>query len=422
MILQPHRERASSWLIALSMSTAVHAGAFVYAFDLLPFGVATPPIPAAFPQIEITNVVMQPETPLATPEVETPEPVDPSAAEALQPEALAAVEPDPVEAVEPETAAPVDEAEQSDLEPEALAAVEPEDTATAIEPEDTTAALEPENLSPVLPEDGAVLQGATVAPTTPIAPERIAAVAPAAGEVVGVVTTAPRVGAVNAIPDRPAPTPVAQPAAEPPSPEDLALLEVIDRIRTRFGDRCLVALPQSGGATPSVVLVSDQDRTMATFEREVLSDPNLPVDVQNLLVDARQCAAVEFARARAAYPLFKVDLQLRSRDVASGERLIGTIGNVGGRYTSLLLVDDNGVVQDLRRFTRFVGSSAEFDIPVTRDGSARDTSQLLVVLTTPGRPETVTNLSGRLAEDFFGPLDTELGTQGQIAILPFFVR
>lgn len=422
-MLQPHREGATSWIAAFVMSTAVHAGAFVYAFDLLPFTAAPPPVPAAFPQISITNVVLE-ETTLAALEPETPEPVDPAAAESLQPEELAPVEAESAEAVEPETLTPE---EVAPVEPEVAEDIAPEpelepETLAAIEPEEPADALQPESLSPIVPDDGAVLQGATVAPVVAAEPERMAAVVPDAADSLAAAPSGMRVAPLNQLPDRPAVTPAAQPAVTPPTEEELALLEVIDRIRNRLGDRCLIALPQSGGATPRVIVVSDEDRTMATFGREVLNDPNLPVDVTNILVDARQCAALEFARGRAAYPQFRVDLQLRSRDVASGERLIGNIGNVAGRYTSLLLIDDNGVVQDLRRFTRFVGSSAEFDIPVTRDGANRDTSQLLLVLTTQGRPETLTNLSGRLAEDFFGPLDAELGTQGQIAILPFFVR
>lgn len=421
MILQPHREGASSWIIALAMSSAVHAGAFVYAFDLLQFDQGPPPVPAAFPQIQITSVVMQEESALATPEVETPDPVDPSEAETLQPETPDTVEP---ETIEP--AGADEDVLQPELEPEVVAAVEPDpepEVATPIEPEDIAANLIPENLSPVLPEDGATLQGATVAPRAQTVPDRVAALTPTdLSETLSSASQGIRVAPVNAVPARPAPAPVAQPATPPLTQQELALLEIIERIRKRLGDRCLVALPQSGGDTPRVILVSDQDRTMTTFRRDVLSDPALPVDVTNILVDPRQCAAVEFARGRAAYPQFRVNLQLRSRDVASGERLIGNVGNVAGRYLSLLLIDDNGVVQDLRRFTRFVGSTAEFDIPVTRDGSARDTSQLLIVMTTDGPPKTLGNLSGRLAEDFFGPLEAELGSRGQIAILPFYVR
>ncbi len=161
---------------------------------------------------------------------------------------------------------------------------------------------------------------------------------------------------------------------------------------------------------------------MATFVTEVLSDPDAPVENRRVLIDSRQCAALDFARARPSYPSFRVDMGLQSRIVASGDRLTGRIRNIAGRYTSLLLIDSNGVVQDLRRFTRFTQGSAEFDVPVTRDGAQRDTAQLLLAVASPARPATVTQMSGRLAQDFFPPLAQELGNQAVIAILPFDVR
>ncbi|MEL6680710.1 MAG: serine/threonine protein kinase, partial [Pseudomonadota bacterium] len=105
-----------------------------------------------------------------------------------------------------------------------------------------------------------------------------------------------------------------------------------------------------------------------------------------------------------------------------GQSLVGVLGNVAGRYTSLLIVDDNGVVQDLRRFVTFSGGQVTFDVPMTRAGPARDTNQLLVVLATPGRPRAVQEQAGRLAEDFFAALEAELGTDPLISVVPFRVR
>ena len=107
----------------------------------------------------------------------------------------------------------------------------------------------------------------------------------------------------------------------------------------------------------------------------------------------------------------------------SGGRLIGSIEGVSpGAYTALLLVDDNGVVQDLRRFIRFAGGKAEFDVPVSRDGDPRDTSQILIALAAPSRPPTITNLAGRLAEDFFPALAKDLPANASLAVLPFDLR
>ncbi len=381
MIYHPNAERGSYWGAAFGLSVVVHAAGFALAFDLLPDwgGNAPPPLP---PEISISSIVVE-ETTLA----------------ALAPEPAALpVEtplPDPAETAQPEPEQPSPEA------PEPLLA-EP------LSPEP----LAPETLSPLLPEEGEVLQGTKLAPVQ---------LAPVQRE----VTTAALVPADRLEPTRPAtPQPVAVAPPPPPTAEESALRELIDRIRNHFGDPCLIALPQSRGATvdPLVVMLSDSDRSMNTFSGQVLTDPDLPVEGQSILIDARQCPAVNFARERPSYPAFQLGLTLRSTDVTSGGTLVGTIDNAAGAYTTLLLIDDNGVVQDLRRFTRFVSGRAEFDIPVTRDGSARDTSQILMAIATPGRPRSVGQFAGRLAEDFFGPLKAELGPRARIAVVPFFVR
>ena len=75
---------------------------------------------------------------------------------------------------------------------------------------------------------------------------------------------------------------------------------------------------------------------------------------------------------------------------------------------TLLLVDDNGVVQDLSRFLTIAGSDARFDVPVFRNGPSRDTRQLLIALATAGRPAAVDQMAGQLAGDMFPALQSEL--------------
>lgn len=403
MMLNPHPERASHWSMALGLSMVVHAGLFIYAFDLVPWRAAAPPPPMAFPEISISNIVLEEEQP-----------------ETLLPETIPQATPDEVvgEGLEPETLeAATPEAETLQPEAETLEAAAPEPETLAPEPEpEAIAALSPTQLNPITPEAGSVLQGSAT-----LAPQRIAPVSP--GTSVGTTQTATRVEPVSVIPRAQTPAPAA-PSAPPPTPEQLELLELVERIRNRLGDPCLVALPQSQGAqgNPLVVLVSDQDRTMATFTREVLNDPDLDVDQRSIVVDNRQCAALDFARARPNYPTFRVPLKLQATLINSGNELRGSIENVAGYYTSLLLVDDNGVVQDLRRFVRFESGRAAFEVPVTRDGAARDTSQLLIALATQGRPATVGQRAGQLATDFFPALEAEIGTQAIMAVVPFDLR
>ncbi len=402
MILQPHPERASHWGMALGLSMVVHAGLFLYAFDLVPWRALAPPPPMAFPEISISNIVFEEEQ-----------------AETLVPETIPQATPDEVigEGLEPETLeAATPEAETLTPEPETIEAASPEPETLTQEPEpEAIAALSPTQLNPITPDAGTVLQGSAT-----LAPERIA---PVSSGTTAATQTATRIAPVSVVPQSQV-QPAIAPPAPPPSPEQLELLELVERIRNRLGDPCLVALPQSQGAqgNPLVVLVSDRDRTMANFTREVLNDPDLQVDQRSIVIDNRQCAALDFVRARPNYPTFKVPLKLQATLINSGNELRGSIENVAGYYTSLLLIDDNGVVQDLRRFVRFESGRAAFEVPMTRDGAARDTSQLLVALATQGRPAAVTQFAGRLASDFFPALEAEIGTRAIMAVVPFDLR
>ena len=90
-------------------------------------------------------------------------------------------------------------------------------------------------------------------------------------------------------------------------------------------------------------------------------------------------------REQPDYPVGRLSIALASDRVESGGRLVGAVSGAAGRYVTLLLIDDNGVVQDLNRFLTFVGGETRFDVPVTRSGPPRDTGQILLALATSGR-------------------------------------
>ncbi len=221
----------------------------------------------------------------------------------------------------------------------------------------------------------------------------------------------------------PAPLPEL-PRLSPALPPDAeALRELVERIRAQIDQPCLIALPQVGAGATSLLVLGDNDLSIRNVASRVLEDTAAEIAPRPILLDRRQCPAVNFLRARDEYPAFGLSIGLVSNGILSGGRLIGRVdGLPEGAQTALLLVDDNGVVQDLRRFLSFSGGVAEFDIPVTRDGAMRDTSQLLIAVVTPARLNSVTNLAGQLAEDFFPAFSSEIGQMGAMAVIPFDLR
>ncbi|WP_308917900.1 hypothetical protein [Jannaschia sp. LMIT008] len=269
--------------------------------------------------------------------------------------------------------------------------------------ERTTAdAVQPD---PLTPDPGTNLQTAGVATAT--------SVAPADGTEVG---TLPPAG--GAMLDAGTGT-----ASGPPPDADLQAL--VERIRAALDRPCLVALPRpaaQGGAVP-VTILSDDAAAADAFAADAFADLARPVEAQPVAVDARQCPALNTVRAQQEYPVFALNLQVDATNLTSGQTLSGAIEGAGaGAYTTLVLVDDNGVVQDLQRFLRFTGGRATFAIPVTRDGPARPTALLLIAMATPVRPDALARLDGRSAEDVFPALEDDLDDAARIAVAAFSLQ
>ncbi|TRW99583.1 hypothetical protein FNJ84_02590 [Paracoccus sp. M683] len=216
----------------------------------------------------------------------------------------------------------------------------------------------------------------------------------------------------------------AGPADQAGTPEqNAAITDLVQRLRGRLAQPCLAALPQTiGGDEVLLTVLGAVDRDISDLFRDIAVDVAVPMTERSVLLDPRQCPAVDFARAAASYPALPLTLRLETSEVASDDRLIGQIEGVGDNQASLLMIDDNGVVQDLRRFTLQTGDVIRFDVPVYRVGGDRDTSQLLMVVALPERPTSIGAMAGRLASDFFPPLTEATAGRALIGVAPIYVR
>ncbi|WP_298262207.1 hypothetical protein [uncultured Litoreibacter sp.] len=201
---------------------------------------------------------------------------------------------------------------------------------------------------------------------------------------------------------------------------------VLDFMRSFDGGPCFAALPvlAEDGAFRFETFAKNQadlDRFRKALEGKT---GTLPGTVMKPVSDA-QCQALPFVTAAARYPEFQLYLDLAQREIPSGDILSGKLGNTSGGFVSLLLIDDEGVVQDLGSFLKFRAGYAGFDIPMTLKGSPVKTQQLLMALSTRARLKTLKSLSGQPAKDFFQRLAIEILLQGggeDVALVAFSVR
>lgn len=252
---------------------------------------------------------------------------------------------------------------------------------------------------------------ATTAPVEPVAPVTAMTAPPATGS----DTTAPE--------DPGAPDGAAQGGTTGSPRQNAAVSDLVLSLRERLAQPCLAALPQTiGGEELLLTVLGAVDRDISNLFRDLAGTVEVPMTERSVLLDARQCPAVDFARASATYPALPLVLQLDASEVASDDHVIGQIRGVGGNQAALLLIDDNGVVQDLGRFTQQSGDLIRFDVPVYRVGGNRDTSQLLMAVALPQRPEAITRLAGGLASDFFAALTEAANGRALIGVAPVYVR
>jgi hypothetical protein len=158
---------------------------------------------------------------------------------------------------------------------------------------------------------------------------------------------------------------------------------------------------------------------LATSEIAALHDAVSPVS-------EAQCATLAFAAGLQRFPDFSLKIELANNEIASGELLEGRIRAVEAPYFSLLVVDDEGLVQDMEPFLSRSGMDApSFSAPMVLTGTPVTDTQLLVAIASDRPLLSILAGIGRPAEDYFEQLREEIeraGAEIDIAIAPFTVR
>lgn len=226
--------------------------------------------------------------------------------------------------------------------------------------------------------------------------------------------------------DAAAPAPELQPAAGPAQdqPPDPRIAELIARIRDNMTDPCMLALPLLRGEDEVLLsVVATSDRQIAGLTERLTQGLDIGLSTEAVLIDSRQCPGATFARNDRMYPAHGLGLEFEARSLDSGGSMRGRITNGAGYYNTLLMVDDNGTVHDLRRFLTVAAGEVSFDVPMARTGASRDTHQLIIAIATSDRPRSVATHAGEMADRFFAALTAETGASpALIGVGSLYVR
>lgn len=233
----------------------------------------------------------------------------------------------------------------------------------------------------------------------------------------------------DAAPQDPSPSepvaPVVQrrPVIANPSPQMKGLGQLIRQIRAVPQEQCSLLLPRrSGSADLGLALIGVDDVALNAAADRVTSRVDADVARDLDLVDQRQCAVLDALRQSESYPASRIGLALENTSLKSGESLKVRVLGAGGLNVALLLVDDNGVVQDLTRFATLDGDVVVIDAPVARSGAPRSTLQMLVVLGGQSGGFALGDQMGELAQDVFLSLPPDVLQASVFGMATFHVE
>ena len=206
-----------------------------------------------------------------------------------------------------------------------------------------------------------------------------------------------------------------------PTVSDISIGKLLRIIRTLPQKQCTLALPRrtAGVSGAGVSLIGADSEQLKLLGQSINEGLDFKPELISEIVDPRQCPVLDALRQSNSYPANRIGLSLESSELQSGNSLRGSVIGAGGLYLTLLLIDDNGVVQDVAPFVTLDGPSPVFDAPVARSGSARTTRQILVALGTRDETFDFSSQIGYLAQEVFTMNSAEQLQQAVFGVATF---
>jgi len=216
---------------------------------------------------------------------------------------------------------------------------------------------------------------------------------------------------------------VPPPAAKPPGGFDTAALPPpaatgrtaqIERYIAQYkGGDCFLITPNTVGA--NTARIDGYGRDQAAFE--ILDDAfkqanGFEADIEVRQVTAPQCPALTFLARLRAERSNAPRLQIGETNLKSGQALTGSIEGVGNDNVQLLLVSDEGLVQDLSPLLKPAGDSRTFNLRMQRVGAPGAQPQLLLAVTSAKPLETLRDAKSS-ADQLFPLALVEVTRSGQ---------
>jgi hypothetical protein len=218
----------------------------------------------------------------------------------------------------------------------------------------------------------------------------------------------------------------------PGSPEPLAPAETPNQSYAKLLDflsaeprQCFLALASARGNVIEVKGYAATVERIGELGRRINQLIEAPAAVHGHLVTDAQCAALTFASDLPAYPEQPLAVQTARPQVRSGEVLTGRIHNFRRSRLYLIIIDDDGKVQELEDLRPEAGNTVSFRAPLTLTDGPVGTVQLLLAIASDHALLTFSAHEGTQAEPYFEQLRNEILKQGNpvdFGVASFIVR
>ena len=195
---------------------------------------------------------------------------------------------------------------------------------------------------------------------------------------------------------------------------------VLEHLRSLPDIPCFAALPTLDRSGQLLFEVFGPAQTgLEAFRASLESEAGQVSGMVLRTVTQGQCETLDFIRRNRAYPAFSLYLTMAERRVPRGDQVLGQIHMSTARTPGLLLIDNAGRVQSLARFLSPDDDlTASFRVPMTLQGPAVETWQLLLAVATDSPLRTIETLTTpQDAASFFARLRAEIATGGHAADL-----
>lgn len=207
-----------------------------------------------------------------------------------------------------------------------------------------------------------------------------------------------------ALPGAPAPAgkPAVETAALQPAPSS-GRAEQIERYISQYnGGDCFYISPNTVSA--SAARIDGYGASATAFQ--ILDDAfkrtnGFEADIDVRQVTAAQCPAVTFLGRLRSERARAPRLQVGQTSLRSGEALSGSIEGFGNRNVQLLLVSDEGLVQDVSGLLKPAGDAKTFNLRMQRAGAPGAQPQLLVAVSSEKPLETLRDAKSTPADQVF---------------------